>query len=268
MGMLESVLLLVLAGFVCYFIGTINFSKIIAWKARKKDITKLGSHNPGSMNMLRNFGFGLAFLTFVAEVLKAGLVCLAFKLLYEHLNVWGGGDFVYFLAGFFLMIGYNFPVWTKFKGGKGVACFAGIYIFSSIWYVSLSWFVLCFILFLFIDYGSVISLTYIGGLTIATTVYTWIMQSSNWVSIYITIMVWVLYALILFQHRTNFKRLFNGTENKAGFRAKVKKVFCHKKGEVIIDEEQVENEAESEIVVEETAESSEDNQSTNSELDV
>ncbi len=251
--MLKSILLFVLVAVVCYFIGTINFSKIIAWHARRKDITKIGSHNPGSMNMLRSFGFWLALLTFCAEVLKSGLVCLGFKLLFNHFEVWGGGEFVYYLAGFFLMIGYNFPVWSNFKGGKGVACFAGIYIFSSIWYVSLGWFALCFILFLFIDYGSVISFTYIGGLTIATTVavFTWLAPSTYWVSIYITVMVWVLYALTIYKHRGNIKRLISGTENKAGFREKIKKIFVHKKGEVIIDESLVDRPPEQEIVIDE-----------------
>ncbi len=240
--MFVDVMLLILAGVVGYFIGTINFSKIIAWHARKKDITKLGSKNPGAMNMLRSFGVGLAFLTFVAEVVKSGLVCLAFKLLYDHFGIWGGGDFVYYLVGFCLMIGYNFPVWSKFKGGKGVAC-------SPIWYVSLGWFVVCFVLFIIIDIGSVISFTYTGGLTIATTVFTWLTGTSAWVSSYITIIVWALFILTLIRHKANIKRLIAGTENKVGFKSKLKKVFCHNKGEQIIDEAEVSNETEAEIVI-------------------
>ncbi len=260
MEMVESVLLLILAGFVSYFIGTINFSKIIAWRAKKKDITQIGSHNPGAMNMLRSFGFGLALLTFVAEATKAGLVCLGFKLLYDHFGVWGGGDFVYYLAGFCLMIGYNFPVWTKFKGGKGVACFAGILLFSPIWYVSLGWFAVCFVLFIFIDIGSVISLIYTGGLAIATTVFFWLMNYSVWVAAYVTAMVWALYILTIIRHRANLKRLFSGTENRVGFKDKLKKVFCHKKGERIIDEANIESEAESEIVIDETNDYVKDNE--------
>lgn len=255
--MLESVLMLILAAFVSYFIGTINFSKIIAWRARRKDITQIGSKNPGAMNMLRSFGFGLAFLTFVAEALKAGLTCFLFGLLYEHLGIWGGSEFVYYLAGFSLMIGYNFPVWSKFKGGKGVACFAGILLFSPIWYVSLGWFVVCFFLFLWIDIGSVISLTYTGGLTIATTIFFWLSGYSVWVASYIIAMIWALYILTLIRHRANFKRLLNHTENKAGILEKLRKMFKHKKGEKIIDESQVESEAEDEIVIDDTDKTSE-----------
>ncbi len=251
MVMVESVLLLVLASFISYFIGTINFSKIIAWHAKRKDITKIGSTNPGAMNMLRSFGFGLALLTFVAEVLKAGLTCLTFKLIYDHFGVWGGGDFVFYLAGFFIMLGYNFPVWTRFKGGKGVACMSGILIFSPIWYVSLAWFAVCFLLFIIIDIGSVISFTFIGGLTIATTIFFWLQNYSVWVASYVTAMVWILYILILFRHKANIVRLCKGTENKVGFKGKLKKVFKHGKGEQIIDEANVESNAEAEIVIEE-----------------
>ena len=55
--MLDDILYFVLVAFISYFVGTINFSKIIAWHYRRKDITKVGSGNPGTMNMLRSFGF-------------------------------------------------------------------------------------------------------------------------------------------------------------------------------------------------------------------
>ena len=237
--MIKDILLLVLVGFVSYFIGTINFSKIIAWNSKRKDITKIGSHNPGTMNMLRSFGFGLALLTFIAEVVKAGMTCLAFKLIFNHCGIWGGGEFVYYLAATFIMIGYNFPVWSKFKGGKGVACFVGIFMFSFIWHVSLGWFVVCFILFLFIEYGSVISLTYTGGLTIATVLFAWLSGFySQWLCIYITCVIVFLYLLTLIRHHANISRLIHGNENKIDFKEKLKKFIAHKAdGEQNVSEE-------------------------------
>ena len=260
--MIKDILLLVLAAFVSYFIGTINFSKIIAWKARKKDITKIGSHNPGTMNMLRSFGFGLALLTFIGEIVKAGLTCLTFKLLYQHFGIWGGGEFVYYLAATFIMLGYNFPVWSKFKGGKGVACFVGIFLFSSIWHVSLGWFAICFVLFLFIEYGSVVSLTYTGGLTIATILFTWLTGFyPTWISIYVTCIITSLYILTLIKHRGNISRLIHGCENKIDFKEKLKNFFAHKKdGEVDKENEQIaENNAVNEMQQEESG--SEENSS-------
>lgn len=228
----------ILFAVVGYLIGTINFSKIIAWNARRKDITKIGSQNPGTMNMLRSFGFGLAFTTFVAEIVKTGLVCFVAKLLLPSY-----GDFIYFYTGFFLMLGNGFPVWSKFSGGKCVACLAGIFLFSSLWYVSLAWFVVCFILLIFVDIGSVISFTYIGGLSIAYTVYLWVLNIPyGWV---ITVIIWVMYALMLSKHHANLGRLAKGQENHVGFKDKLHAFFSKKKdGDVVVEEgnEEVENE--------------------------
>ncbi len=259
-----NALIFILVAFISYFIGTINFSKIIAWYGRHKDITKLGSGNPGTMNMLRNFGFGLALATFIAEVVKAGLCCLAFKLIYPEF-----GQGIYFFSGLFLMLGYNFPVWSKFKGGKGVATFAGIFLFSNLWYVALAWFAVCFVLLIIIDYGSVISFIYIGGLTIAYTIYVWV--EGVYLAWAITAIIWFLLALTIFKHRGNISRLINHTESKVDFKGKLKKVFCHKKGEEIIDEADVNHKPEGEIVIEVSEvspsednekESSQDNQSS------
>lgn len=233
----------ILVAFISYFIGTINFSKIIAWNARRKDITKVGSGNPGTMNMLRSFGFGLALFTFLAEVAKAGLTCLVFKLIFK-----GYGELIYFEAGAFLLFGNIFPVWSGFKGGKGVACFAGIFLFSNLWYVALGWFVLCFILFIFVNYACIISFVYIGGLSIGYTIYLWLTPVPHaWA---ITIIIWMLYLLMLFMHRGNIMRLIKGTENKIDFKSKLREVFSHKKGEQIIAEEYIENKTpENEIVI-------------------
>lgn len=250
MDTLTNILIYFLIAFIAYFVGTINFSKIIAWRARRKDITKIGSHNPGTMNMLRSFGFWLALLTFVAEVIKAGLTCLLIKIVANNYQLALGGDFAYYFAGLCLMLGYNFPVWSKFKGGKGVACFAGIFLFSNIWYVALGWFAVCFILLIVIDYGSVISFIYTGGLSIATTIYVWLgMNVSPLVAGLITAIVWVLYMLTLFMHRGNIKRLISHTENKVGFKSKLKTIFSHQKGESVIPEDEVEHPAEQEIIV-------------------
>lgn len=232
-----------LIAIACYLIGTINFSKIIAWNARRKDITKIGSHNPGTMNMLRSFGFGLAFLTFVAEIVKSGLVCLAFKLILPDY-----GDFAYFFAGFFLMIGNGFPVWSRGKGGKCVACLAGIFLFSSIWYVSLGWFVICFILLVIVDIGSVISFSYIGGLTIAYSLYAFLKPIPS--AGPVTLIIWVMYIIMLVKHHANIKRLFQGKENRVGFKDKLRSFFNkEKEGEVIV--EGVDETPEKEIVIDE-----------------
>ena len=251
---MELALMLFLAAFVSYFIGTINFAKIISWNARRKDITKIGSKNPGTMNMLRSHGFGLALATFICEVAKAGLTCLLFKLLFRFMGMVAYEDIAYFTAALFMVIGYDFSVWSKFKGGKGVAVFAGVLLFSHLWYAAIGWFVLCFIFLVVLDIGSVVSFTYTGGLTIGYTILAWLGGFDVATAIVMTAVLWFLYILMLVKHHANIKRLFNGTENKVGFKDKIRKVFHKNKGEEVIDEEEVVAAPEKEIVVEETTE--------------
>ena len=244
---MEKVMYFICVALIAYMVGTINFSKIVAWNMRRKDITKLGSGNPGTMNMLRSFGMGLALITFIGEIVKSGLLCLAFKLLFPQYD-----QLMYFFTGFFLMIGYNFPIWIKFKGGKGVACFAGIFLFSNLWYVAIAYFVVLFILFIYIDYAFIISFLYIGGLAIGYTIYLWLCHIPYaWI---ITAIIWFLVLLTVYKHRGNIKRLANGTEKKIGFKNKLKKFFKHKKGEDIIEEDLIKNQKpEKEIIVDENA---------------
>lgn len=241
---MSIVWIFVIVGVVSYFIGTINFSKIIAWYGRHKDITKIGSGNPGTMNMLRSFGLKLALFTFLAEVVKAGVTAFVCKVLtpapYSELMFW--------FSGLCILIGYNFPVWTKFKGGKGVACFAGVFLFSNIWYVAIGWFFVCAIVLYFLDYGSVASFMYLTALAIAQTIFIWLTNVPfAWA---ITAIIWALIALTYIRHHANIYRLIHHTENKLGFADKLKKFFCHKKGEQIIPEDEVEQKSEAEIVVE------------------
>ena len=235
MDLFATIMIYVGIALLAYLIGSVNFAKIIAWHGRRKDITKIGSKNPGTMNMLRSFGLWLAVLTFLCEVVKSGVTCLLTAILTEKFGLDYGGQFAYYFAGFFVVLGYDFPIWSKFKGGKGVAVFSGIFLFSSIWYASLGWFVVCFVILILIDYGSVVSFLYTGGLTVATTIYTWLALPSDLVvQTFITAVIWALYVLMLIKHRGNIKRLLSGTENKVGFKEKLKKV-CHKKEETSVD---------------------------------
>lgn len=241
------VLYFICVALISYVVGTINFSKIIVACTKHKDITKMGSGNPGAMNTLRNFGLGIALLSFICEVLKSGLLCLAFKYIFPEY-----GQAMYFFAGFFLMMGYTFPVWSKFKGGKGVACFAGIFLFSNIWYVALAWFFILAVVFIYLDYAFIISFMYIGGLAIAHTIYAWVLNLPYaWVS---TLIIWLLVLLLIYKHRGNIQRFASGNEKRIGFKNILKKLFKHKKGQYIIDEEYNKNQTpEREIIVDDNA---------------
>ena len=108
---------LVIAFVVSYLIGNINFARIFSWAFAKKDITTVGSKNPGTMNMLRTRGFGEAILTLVMEAIKCGVPALVSYYLIGHFYT-GYADLAFFIAGFAAIVGHCFPVFYKFKGGK------------------------------------------------------------------------------------------------------------------------------------------------------
>ena len=211
------------------------------------------------MNMLRNFGFKLALFTFIAEVVKAGMTAWVCSILMGN----GLSEVAYWVSALSIMLGYDFPIWSKFKGGKGVACFVGIFVFSLLGWVGLIWIVVCATIFCFVEYGAVISFIYLGGMSIAYTIFVWVEQIPYaWL---ITVIIWGLIALTIFKHRSNIKRLINHTENKIDFRAKLKNFVCHKKGEEIISEDEVSQSPEKEIIVEEKIENLEKEENNNDE---
>ena len=108
-----------------YFAGNISFARIIS-KAIHSDITMLGSGNPGTMNMTRNYGWKIGLLTLFLDLLKATIPCLLARILGEHFFIDYTNILVY-TTGLAVVLGHDFPVFYKFRGGKGVACTLGIF---------------------------------------------------------------------------------------------------------------------------------------------
>ena len=115
---------------VSYLIGCLNFAVIIS-KIRKKDITKMGSGNPGAMNMSREFGMGIGVLTFVFDALKCILPTVAVHLIYKDAVFVGTSvcvsDVARYFCGLFVVVGHIFPVTMRFKGGKGISATMGMF---------------------------------------------------------------------------------------------------------------------------------------------
>ena len=211
---------------VGYLIGNINFARIFSWMFAKKDITTVGSKNPGTMNMLRTRGFGEALLTLLMEAVKSGAPALACYFLFKTYFP-GYEDLAYFLSAIGAVIGHCFPVFYKFKGGKGVACTFGMFLFHpNCWWISLVMFAICFLLFFFIEYPFIISLTFI----LTMSIYATCIFALAHVNLYIALIVvlWLNFVLIVFMHRGNIKRLVTGKENKVNFREKVFKKHSKK----------------------------------------
>ena len=179
-----------------YLIGSIPFGFLLTKVFLKKDIREIGSGNIGATNVLRTGNKLLGYGTLILDIFKAVIPVLIIKYQYP--------EFL-FLSSLSIFLGHVFPIWLKFKGGKGVATYLGVlfcinYILGFVFIIS--W----FLIFLISKYSSLSSL--IASLTIPIYHF-FIIDNENY---YFFI---ILFILIFYTHRKNIKRLINNTESKA-----------------------------------------------------
>lgn len=199
-----------------YFIGNVNFAKIVVGLRKKEDISQKGSGNPGTMNVLRNYGIALGALVLLLEAIKSGIPAIVSATLMKDFGYY---DLAFFVSGASVILGQMYPVLYKFKGGKGIACMVGLYFFTPYWWVAIITFVCCALLLYIIDYAFISSLLFITTMAVIMLVYEIQLKVALWwVVIIIISLLWIL-AII--KHRGNFKRLFANKENKVGFRHKI-----------------------------------------------
>ncbi len=175
--------------------GSIPFGLILTKIFLKKDIRQIGSGNIGATNALRTGNKLIGYSTLIFDVLKAVIPVLYVKINFP--------DAVY-ISALFTFIGHVFPVWLKFKGGKGVATYVGI-IFSLNIIFGLVFGICWLIIFFISKYSSLASL--IGSLSVP--VYILIFQDLENIFFYV-----IMFILIFFTHRENIKRLKNKEETK------------------------------------------------------
>ena len=180
--------------FSSYLLGSIPFGFILTKIFLKKDIRDIGSGNIGATNALRTGSKSLAYATLILDITKACLPVLFVKFNYP--------DYI-FIASLSAFLGHVFPIWLKFRGGKGVATYVGI-LFSINLIFGLIFIISWAIIFLISKYSSLSSI--LASLIIP--VYLIIFENYN--SIFFIIM----FVLIFFTHRENVKRLKNKEENK------------------------------------------------------
>ncbi len=186
---------LFIIGIISYLMGSIPFGLILTRIFLKKDIREIGSGNIGATNALRTGNKLIGYSTLILDVLKAVIPVLYVKINFP--------DAIY-ISALFAFIGHVFPVWLKFKGGKGVATYVGILFSLNIIYGLI--FGICWLIIFFISkYSSLASL--IGSLSIP--VYILILEGLENVFFYV-----IMFILIFFTHRENIKRLKNKEETK------------------------------------------------------
>lgn len=196
-----------------YLIGSIPFGYLVG-KLRGVDITKKGSHNIGATNAFRTLGPLFGLLTWLLDMLKASLFVIITCYIIRY-----DSDFftlkihplIYGMAG---AIGHLFPIYLKFKGGKGVSCFIGI-LFAYSWPHGLLCISIFFIIVLFTRYVSLGSCVAAISLNISFLIY-------PYVEIEFIIFSIVAATLLIIKHIPNIKRLLKGTENKISISKKNK----------------------------------------------
>jgi len=177
-----------------YLLGSIPFGFILTKIFLKKDIRNIGSGNIGATNTLRTGNKSLGCATLILDITKAILPVLYVKFNYP--------DYI-FIASLSIFLGHVFPIWLKFKGGKGVATYVGI-LFSINLILGLIFVISWVVTFLISKYSSLSSL--LASLTIPF----YIIIFENYNSIFFVIM----FVLIFYTHRENVKRLKNKEESK------------------------------------------------------
>ena len=178
-----------------YLLGSIPFGLILTKIILKKDIRKVGSGNIGTTNVLRTGNKFLAISTLVLDLLK-GFVAVYFTLIYFK-------DLTSYSA-LICFIGHIFPVWLKFKGGKGVATYLGVILalsYKFFFIFGISWITLSLI-FRLASFSSIVS-------SLMVFLYGYFFEINNY-----SMLLFIFFIIILFTHKENIVRLKNSRENK------------------------------------------------------
>ena len=178
-----------------YFLGSIPFGLILTKIFLKKDIREVGSGNIGTTNVLRTGNKYLAALTLLFDLLKGYISVYITLIYYENLISY---------SALICFVGHIFPIWLKFKGGKGVATYLGVisalsYKFFFIF--GISWIILSF-LFRYASLSSIVS-------SLLVFLYVYFLEINNY-----SLILFIFFVIILYTHKENIARLKDSKENK------------------------------------------------------
>ena len=184
-----------IVGIICYLLGSIPFGLILTKIFLKKDIRDIGSGNIGTTNALRTGNKFIGYGTLFFDIIKAVIPVIYIKFNFPELL---------YIVSLCVFLGHVFPIWLKFKGGKGVATYLGI-LFALNIYLGLIFIASWLITFTIFKFSSLASLV----ASIAIPVYFLIFTQFDQVIFYT-----IMFVLIFFTHKENIKRLKNKEETK------------------------------------------------------
>lgn len=195
---------------IAYLIGSVNFSVILSKKLAGFDLREKGSKNAGTTNMLRTVGKKGALIVLICDILKGVIPIVIARLISSNVNTAISCQ----IAGFFAVLGHSFPIFFEFKGGKGVATSIGILLCLNwqIGLICLMYGIIMIVLTRMVSLGSITAAILFPVLTIFIRAH-YIANGFNY-----TVFGVIMAAFILYNHRTNIKRLSEGTENRISFK--------------------------------------------------
>lgn len=204
----------IIMALIAYVIGSINFSVIISKKVAGFDVREKGSGNAGSTNMLRSVGKKAAALTLVCDILK-GVISIGIAVVLGNMVQDINRELLVQIAGIAVVLGHTFPVFFGFKGGKGVATSLGVLLMTN-WQIGLICLVFALVL---MALSKMVSLGSVGA-AILFPVLVLFIHTNFTVSEGSSYLIYsiILAVIVAFNHRSNIKRILNGTENKLSFK--------------------------------------------------
>ena len=208
----------IIMAIIAYLIGSINFSVIISKKVAGFDVREKGSGNAGTTNMLRAVGKKAAAVTLICDVLK-GVVSIGIAIILGNIVKDINRELLIQIAGIAVVLGHTFPVFFGFKGGKGVATSLGILLLSN-WQIGLICLVFGIVLIILtrmVSLGSCAAAVLFPVLTLFINDHYTVLTEGKSGSTYFIYSV-ILAIIVLYNHRSNIKRILSGTENKISFK--------------------------------------------------
>lgn len=205
----------IIIAILAYLIGSINFSVLISKKMAGFDVREKGSGNAGSTNMLRSVGKKAALITLVCDILK-GVVAVLIAFIVGKIIKDVDKALLVQIAGVLVVIGHTFPIFFRFRGGKGVATSLGVLLMIN-WQIGLICLVFALVIMAFsrmVSMGSIGAAILFPVLTLFINT-NFIVETS---SIKYFLFSLILAIIVLFNHRENIKKIANGNENKLSFK--------------------------------------------------
>ena len=208
-----AILSYILTALGAYLLGSIPFGFLMA-KAKGVDIRAVGSGNIGATNAMRVLGKPAGIFVLLMDVLKGYAAVWLCSVLVKKFNANTDVETLRIVAGICAVLGHNYTCWLRFKGGKGIATTAGVYLALAPWalLIALGVFIVALLATRIVSVASM-------SAAVALPATVWIMTPNN---LFLGIVTTALGALAIYKHKSNIQRLVAGTENRFGKKKEAK----------------------------------------------